>query len=118
MRKKPFEPSIFRHLASKRRGFLDSLNLASHAADLVPKDFALELQLFSADVSTLLACFSQFPEFLDEVPTRSLSGDLTVSQLDPYAYVIYSRQALGSTGPNPWTTSRVILILTLDKVHE
>ncbi|EKM59697.1 uncharacterized protein PHACADRAFT_192071 [Phanerochaete carnosa HHB-10118-sp] len=75
--KKSFEPSVFRRLASERHRFFGSLNLAAHAADLVPKDFALELQLFSQDVSTLLECFSQFPEFLDEIPNRSLSGDLT-----------------------------------------
>ncbi|GJE84620.1 WD40 repeat-like protein [Phanerochaete sordida] len=75
--RKDYQPAVFRRLASKRHGFFNSLNLTGHAADEVPQDFALELQLFSQDVSTLLACFSQFPEYLDEVPDRTLGSDLT-----------------------------------------
>lgn len=78
--RKDYQPAVFRRLASKRHGFFNSLNLTGHAADEVPQDFALELQLFSQDVSTLLACFSQFPEYLDEVPDRTLGSDLTVSR--------------------------------------
>ncbi len=70
--------SVDRLLNSKKQR-----NLLSHLAHFDPrkldsKHLVLELQLFSRDISTLLECFSQFPEFVDEIPDRALGKDLNV----------------------------------------
>ncbi len=46
-----------------------------------PEHISSELHMFSRDITTLLECFIQFPEFVDEIPDRSLGDDLKVSKL-------------------------------------
>lgn len=46
-----------------------------------PEHISSELHMFSRDITTLLECFIQFPEFVDEIPDRSLGDDLKVSNL-------------------------------------
>ena len=43
-----------------------------------PDHVSEELHAFSRDVASLLECFTQFPEFVDEVPDKSLAEDLEV----------------------------------------
>lgn len=74
-----FQPSMFRRLVSKRHGMFD--HLFSQSTGLEPKHIALELQLFAGDIHTLLQCFNQFPEFIDEVPDQAFSEELSVSLL-------------------------------------
>lgn len=45
---------------------------------VTPESVSEELQLFSKDITTLLECFSQFPEFRDKNPDPSFSNDLKV----------------------------------------
>ncbi|KAF7797508.1 hypothetical protein EIP86_008708 [Pleurotus ostreatoroseus] len=40
------------------------------------KELPAELVLFAKDIAMLLDCFSQFPDFLEEVPEQSLETDL------------------------------------------
>ena len=44
-----------------------------------PEDLPSELHLFAEDIATLLDCFSQFPDFVEEVPEQLLEQDLKVS---------------------------------------
>ena len=55
----------------------DFLNFNT-STSLERKDLPAELHMFSRDISTLLECFSQFPDFVDEIPDRSLADDLRV----------------------------------------
>lgn len=43
-----------------------------------PEDLPAELALCAKDIATLLDCFSQFPDFVEEVPEQSLEQDLKV----------------------------------------
>ncbi|EKM59689.1 uncharacterized protein PHACADRAFT_205913 [Phanerochaete carnosa HHB-10118-sp] len=70
-----FQPSMFRRLVSKRHGMFD--HLVSQSTELEPKHIALELQLFARDVHTLLECFNQFPEFIDEIPDQAFGDELS-----------------------------------------
>ena len=45
------------------------------------KELPAELVLFAKDIAMLLDCFSQFPDFLEEVPEQSLETDLKVRTL-------------------------------------
>lgn len=40
-----------------------------------------ELHALAKDIATILDCFAQYPEFVDEVPEQSLEKDLEVSSL-------------------------------------
>lgn len=42
------------------------------------KPLSTEFEMFASDLSTLLECFSQFPEFVDEIPDQSLCADIKV----------------------------------------
>ena len=44
-----------------------------------------ELTALARDIGTLLDCFSQYPEFVDEVPEQGLEKELEVSSWDIYA---------------------------------
>ncbi|GJE84631.1 WD40 repeat-like protein [Phanerochaete sordida] len=70
-----FQPSMFRRLVSKRHGFFD--HVFSQSTELQPKHIALELQFFAEDIHTLMECFNQFPEFIDEVPDQAFSDELS-----------------------------------------
>lgn len=43
-----------------------------------PESLAQEFHMFSKDVETLFDCFTQFPQFIEELPDWSLSDDLRV----------------------------------------
>ncbi len=44
-------------------------------------DMAAEFRMFSRDVKTLFRCFSQVPEFVQELPDQSIPDELEVSFL-------------------------------------
>lgn len=75
------EVSTYRRLNRRQR----TLN-NTDTANLAREDFSSELQLFSQDISNLLECFSQFPEFVDEIPDQSLGAELTVRSLCRLTY--------------------------------
>lgn len=56
------------------------LNLVD-SAELHPKYLSAELQMFSQDVSALVECFTQFPEFIDEIHDQSFKNELKVNDL-------------------------------------
>jgi WD repeat-containing protein 26 len=62
---------------TKVQRMFDYMNLTP-AADLDRKHLPSELHMFSRDISTLLECFSQFPDFVDEIPDQTLGEDLRV----------------------------------------
>ncbi len=63
--------------SKKRHRFLSHLTHFD-PRKLDSRQLALELQLFSRDISALLECFSQFPEFVNEIPDWALGNDLQV----------------------------------------
>ncbi|KIP12841.1 hypothetical protein PHLGIDRAFT_32714 [Phlebiopsis gigantea 11061_1 CR5-6] len=48
-----------------------------HSGPVNRKHLPLEMQAFSLDIATLLECFSQYPDFVDEIPDQSLGKELT-----------------------------------------
>lgn len=46
-----------------------------------PEDIVMELRMFSRDVTTLIRCFNQVPEFVQELPDRTISVELEVRSL-------------------------------------
>ena len=68
---------IFRRLNSKKHHLLSHLVL-KEPTELTPKYLSAELQMFSQDVSSLVECFTQFPEFIDEVHDQAFKNDLKV----------------------------------------
>lgn len=49
-----------------------------HTVDTDIKHLVAEFKLFVDDLCTLLHCFCQYPEFVDEVPEAKLMSDLKV----------------------------------------
>ncbi|KAI0699395.1 hypothetical protein BC835DRAFT_1412586 [Cytidiella melzeri] len=63
----------------RTKNFLDyKMQVQSPAIPEKPDNLALEFRMFSKDVMTLFDCFSQFPEFVEELPDWSLAEDLHV----------------------------------------
>ena len=64
----------------KTRTFLSpAINKILPSTDLNKfNGLAGEFRQFSEDVVTLFDCFGQYPEFLEELPDRSLADDLKV----------------------------------------
>jgi WD repeat-containing protein 26 len=65
----------------KTKNFLDyTIQLqAPYVEAAKPDNLASECGMFAKDVMTLFDCFSQFPEFIEELPDWSLAEDLQVS---------------------------------------
>ena len=57
-----------------------------HANAIDRKFLSAEMQAFARDISTLLECFSQFPDYVDEIPEQSLGQELKVC-----GYQLHSR---------------------------
>ena len=55
-----------------------SVDGQGHSGPVDRKHLPLEMQAFSRDIATLLECFSQYPDFVDEIPDQSLGKELTV----------------------------------------
>ena len=49
-----------------------------HTEPLDRKNLSIEMQAFSRDIATLLECFSQYPDYVDEIPDQSLGKEMTV----------------------------------------
>lgn len=64
----------------KAKNFLDRTKHTQMlpSTDTKYENLALEFRLFSRDVMTLFDCFSQFPQFVEELPDWSLAEDLQV----------------------------------------
>ncbi|KAI0736393.1 hypothetical protein BC629DRAFT_1600734 [Irpex lacteus] len=64
----------------KAKNFLDRTKHTqmSPSTDTKYENLALEFRLFSRDVMTLFDCFSQFPQFVEELPDWSLAEDLQI----------------------------------------
>ena len=62
----------------KAKNFLDHQHLQPSTNSEKYENIALEFRLFSKDVMTLFDCFSQFPQFVEELPDWSLAEELQV----------------------------------------
>lgn len=94
------EVPLFRRLTADDMGILAYWNPSLQKSTPAMEDFPSELQSFSKDVLTLLDCFSQFPDFIDEIPDRSFSTELTVSEHIVQMFASYLTPWLSDLGYN------------------
>ena len=94
------EVPLFRRLTAtdKFKGIIAYWNPPLQNSSPTVDDFPAELQWFSRDVSTLLDCFSQFPDFIDEIPDRSFSTKLTVSSSRALTYALTNSRRISGLG--------------------
>ncbi|KAI0092759.1 hypothetical protein BDY19DRAFT_925993 [Irpex rosettiformis] len=62
----------------KTKNFLDHKQLQPSTVSEKYENIGLEFRMFSRDVVTLFDCFSQFPQFVEELPDWSLAEDLQI----------------------------------------
>lgn len=62
----------------KAKNFLDHQHWKPSTNPEKYENIAMEFRLFSKDVMTLFDCFSQFPQFVEELPDWSLAEELEV----------------------------------------
>ena len=69
----------------KSKNFLDHA-VQSQGDINKPENLALEFRIFAKDVETLIDCYVQFPQFIEELPDRSLAEDLHVGQVSSFSF--------------------------------
>lgn len=84
-----------------RHPILDRLHKFASTEPRDTDDMAAEFRMFSRDVKTLFRCFSQVPEFVQELPDQTISEELEVGFAS--SQLLYIKSFVCRRGLNRWT---------------